>query len=121
MRQFRAGPRPAVSRLFRLIAVGAIALAAQVPSKWGLGNFVRPDDVNPIITPRAKFVFFRPMRKAQIHWEGLHTSRLGLAESDDGLYSRRRPSPVLYPPLTTRSNESGRAVAKIHAYSKAPT
>jgi predicted GH43/DUF377 family glycosyl hydrolase len=28
---------------------------------------------------------------------GSHTSRLGLAESDDGLHFTRRPSPVLYP------------------------
>jgi predicted GH43/DUF377 family glycosyl hydrolase len=28
---------------------------------------------------------------------GLHTSRLGLTESDDGLHFRRRPEPVLYP------------------------
>jgi predicted GH43/DUF377 family glycosyl hydrolase len=28
---------------------------------------------------------------------GLHTSRLGLAESDDGIHFRRRPAPVLYP------------------------
>ncbi len=28
---------------------------------------------------------------------GLHTSRLGLAESNDGIHFRRRPQPVLYP------------------------
>jgi predicted GH43/DUF377 family glycosyl hydrolase len=28
---------------------------------------------------------------------GLHTSRLGLAESDDGIHFTRRPEPVLYP------------------------
>ena len=28
---------------------------------------------------------------------GMHTSRLGLAESDDGVTFRRRPEPVLYP------------------------
>jgi predicted GH43/DUF377 family glycosyl hydrolase len=28
---------------------------------------------------------------------GMHTSRLGLAESDDGIHFRRRPQPVLYP------------------------
>jgi predicted GH43/DUF377 family glycosyl hydrolase len=28
---------------------------------------------------------------------GMHTSRLGLAESDDGVHFTRRPSPVLYP------------------------
>ena len=28
---------------------------------------------------------------------GMHTSRLGLAESDDGVHFRRRPTPVFYP------------------------
>ena len=28
---------------------------------------------------------------------GMHTSRLGLAESDDGIHFTRRPDPVLYP------------------------
>ena len=28
---------------------------------------------------------------------GLHTSRLGLAESGDGIHFTRRPEPVLYP------------------------
>jgi beta-1,2-mannosidase len=28
---------------------------------------------------------------------GMHTSRLGLAESDDGIHFNRRPTPVLYP------------------------
>ncbi len=28
---------------------------------------------------------------------GLHTSRLGLAESDDGIHFTRRPEPVFYP------------------------
>jgi predicted GH43/DUF377 family glycosyl hydrolase len=106
----------------------AIALGAEAPADWGLGHFVRPDGVNPAITPRAESAFFCPMRKTQIHWEalhafnpaavvrngkvyvlyraednsgemqiGMHTSRLGLAESDDGLHFTRRPSPVLYP------------------------
>src|ERR1017187_1785744 len=97
-----------------LLAASVLALAAPVPANWGLGHFVRPDGVNPAITPRADSVFFCPMRKTQIHWEalhtfnpaavvrngkvyvlyraeddtgemqiGMHTSRLGLAESDD--------------------------------------
>lgn len=111
-----------------LLAASAIALGAQVPANWGLGHFVRPDSVNPVIVPRVDSVFFCPMRKAEVHWEalhtfnpaavvrngkvyvlyraeddsgemqiGMHTSRLGLAESDDGLHFTRGPSPVLYP------------------------
>jgi len=101
--------------------------ASSVP-RWGLGTLVRPEGVNPIITPRTGSIFFCPMRKAPVHWEALHTfnpaavvregkvmllyraeddtgtmqigghtSRLGLAESDDGLHFTRRGSPVLYP------------------------
>ena len=114
-------------RILFLAAV-AIVLGAQTPARWGLGHFVRPADVNPIVAPRADSVFACPMRQAPVHWEGLHTfnpaavvrngkvfviyraeddtgamqigmhtSRLGLAESEDGLHFTRRPSPVLYP------------------------
>lgn len=116
------------SRLLTLLAAGTMGLAAQPPAQWGLGTFVRPDDVNPVLRPKADSVFFCPMRKAEVHWEalhtfnpaavvrngkiyvlyraeddsgqmqiGMHTSRLGLAESDDGLHFTRRPAPVLYP------------------------
>jgi predicted GH43/DUF377 family glycosyl hydrolase len=125
----RDGDRiPTLPRCAVILAACAIALGAQAPANWGLGRFVRPDNVNPAIAPRADSVFFCPMRKTQIHWEalhtfnpaavvrdgkvyvlyraedntgemqiGMHTSRLGLAESDDGLHFTRRPSPVLYP------------------------
>ena len=114
-------------KFFGMMAA-AIALCAEVPANWGLGHFVRPDGVNPVIGPRVDSVFACPMRKTQIHWEalhafnpaavvrngkvyviyraedntgemqiGMHTSRLGLAESDDGLHFTRRASPVLYP------------------------
>jgi len=125
LRPAKTGPLP---RCVVLLAAGALALVAQAPANWGLGPFVRPDGVNPAIVPRADSVFFCPMRKAQVHWEalhtfnpaavvrngkvyvlyraeddsgemqiGMHTSRLGLAESDDGLHFTRGPSPVLYP------------------------
>lgn len=45
---------------------------AQVPS-WGLGPFVRPAGVNPVITPNTNAVFRCPMRQEPIHWEALHT------------------------------------------------
>jgi beta-1,2-mannosidase len=115
-------------RLLRLLAAGAMGLLAQAPAQWGLGNFVRPGDGNPVLRPKADSVFFCPMRKSEVHWEalhtfnpaaivrdgkiyvlyraeddsgqmqiGMHTSRLGLAESEDGLHFTRRPAPVLYP------------------------
>lgn len=109
-----------------LLAWGA--LAAQALPPWALGPFVRPEGANPLIAPNRQSTFFCPMRKADVHWEalhtfnpaaiarngkvyvlyraeddsgemkiGMHTSRLGLAESDDGLHFRRRPAPVFYP------------------------
>lgn len=90
-------------------------------------GFVRPAGINPIITPAPASVFDCPMRHRVVHWEALHTfnpaavvragkvyllyraeddtgsgigghtSRLGLAESDDGLHFRREAVPVLYP------------------------
>ncbi len=111
-----------------LLALSALALPAQAPVEWGLGNFLRPARVNPVIAPKAESLFACPMRKAPVHWEalhtfnpaavvrngkvyviyraeddsgekkiGMHTSRLGLAESADGLHFTRRTSPVLFP------------------------
>ena len=82
---------------------------------WVLGGFVRPQNVNPIIAPRSETSFIEPMTNKQIHWEsndafnpgatikdskivilyraedksgvgiGKRTSRLGYAESADGI------------------------------------
>jgi predicted GH43/DUF377 family glycosyl hydrolase len=81
------------------------------------GPFVKPTDVNPVITPSPAvaweaFATFNPaavVRNGKIYLLyraedtsgrqqiGGHTSRLGLAESRDGLHFTRRPTPVLYP------------------------
>ena len=94
-------------------------------SAWMLGPFQREDAANPCLTPSAAAVFGCPVRGETVRWEekdvfnpaavvrdgkvnllyraedtvGRHagTSRIGLAESDDGLTFRRRPTPVLYP------------------------
>ncbi len=110
------------------LALAALVWAADAPARWGLGPFLRPESVNPIIRPNDASVFLCPMRGAPVHWEALHTfnpaavvrngkvyvlyraedntgkmeigghtSRLGLAESDDGVHFTRRPAPVLYP------------------------
>lgn len=95
---------------------------------WMLGPFVRPTEVNPIITPRATSVFDDPMSGTIVRWEematfnpaavvrddsvyvlyrsedklgemqiGGHTSRIGLAQSQDGLHFTRRKAPILFP------------------------
>jgi predicted GH43/DUF377 family glycosyl hydrolase len=94
-------------------------------STWMLGPFQREDDANPCLAPSPEALFDCPLRGEVVRWEekdvfnpaavvrngkvyllyraedtvGRHagTSRIGLAESDDGLVFRRRPTPVLYP------------------------
>lgn len=95
--------------------------------EWALGGFVRPDGVNPVITPNPNSKFDCPMQKAPVGWEesdtfnpaavvkdgkiyvlyraednsaqgiGMRTSRIGLAESTDGVTMKRRFTPVMYP------------------------
>ncbi|MBR6388814.1 MAG: hypothetical protein IKS15_01665 [Opitutales bacterium] len=94
---------------------------------WALGGFVRPEGVNPVIAPNKESVFDCPMQKRPIKWEesdtfnpaaavyknkicvlyraedntaqgiGSRTSRLGLAETEDGVRMKRYPSPVMFP------------------------
>lgn len=95
--------------------------------EWALGGFVRPAGVNPVIRPDSQVRFFCPMRGDSIGWResdtfnpaavvadgricvlyraedrsamgiGKRTSRIGLAESEDGIAMRFRPEPVLFP------------------------
>ena len=94
---------------------------------WAFGPFVRPEGVNPVISPNKESVFDDPMSKAPLKWEesdtfnpasavmngrlyvlyraednthqgvGSRTSRLGFAETVDGVHMKRDPRPVLYP------------------------
>src|SRR6266566_1664923 len=112
-------------------------LLLSLTQAWMLGPFVKPVDVNPIITPSPASHFRSPMTDSVVAWEeyatfnpaavvkdgkifvlyraedasgerqiGRHTSRLGLAESSDGLHFTRRPAPVLYPDTDAqRQNE----------------
>jgi predicted GH43/DUF377 family glycosyl hydrolase len=95
--------------------------------KWAFGGFVRPQNVNPIISPDLNAKFFDPMSNKMVAWEadytfnpaatvkngkivvlyrsedktgveiGTRTSRIGYAESNDGLTFKRNPKPVLFP------------------------
>ena len=94
---------------------------------WTLGGFERPNAVNPIIHPDSTSTFMDPMSDSLVRWEendtfnpgavvkdgkvyvlyraedkfgigiGFRTSRLGLAESNDGIHFKRRKEPVLFP------------------------
>lgn len=94
---------------------------------WTIGGFIRPPHANPIIIPDATSVFDCPMRGTKVGWEesdvfnpattvkngkiyvlyraednsakgiGTRTSRIGLAESADGITMTRRTRPVMFP------------------------
>ncbi|MFD1256901.1 glycoside hydrolase family 130 protein [Mucilaginibacter terrae] len=107
-------------------AIGQTTQFTDLP-KWALGGFVRPKSVNPIITPNPASVFTDPMTNKAIAWEandtfnpaavikegkvvvlyraedksgvriGSRTSRIGYAESIDGIHFKRKGKPVLFP------------------------
>lgn len=97
---------------------------------WAWTGFVRPEGVNPIISPTLESEFFCPMSGRPIRWEesdtfnpaatvmggrvvvlyraednthqgiGSRTSRIGYASSSDGLHFQRHGAPVLFPDAT---------------------
>jgi predicted GH43/DUF377 family glycosyl hydrolase len=91
-----------------------------------LGPFTKPPQVNPVISPNPAvaweayatfnpaavvkdgkvFLLYRAEDTTGQQQIGGHTSRLGLAESTDGLHFTRRATPVLYPDTDAqRQNE----------------
>ncbi|WP_341840770.1 glycoside hydrolase family 130 protein [Chitinophaga caseinilytica] len=103
---------------------------------WAMGGFVRPEGVNPVISPDSLVKFWCPMRGDSVAWEsndtfnpaaavkdgrivllyraedksgvgiGFRTSRLGHAESSDGITFDRMRTPVLFPgPDSQQVNE----------------
>jgi predicted GH43/DUF377 family glycosyl hydrolase len=94
---------------------------------WAFGGFVRPVNINPIISPDSNAVFLDPITNKISKWEGNYTfnpaatvkggkivvlyraedltgveigtrtSRIGYAESKDGLTFKTKPGPVLFP------------------------
>ncbi len=101
--------------------------AASAPRHWQIGPFVRPANGQPIIRPKPSAVFTDPNTHHHSHWEFAHTynpaaiawknklyvlfraegehgddisgytSRVGLAESSNGVDFIELPHPVLYP------------------------
>lgn len=94
-------------------------------STWTLRDFQKLDANNPVLQPDSRSKFRCPVRRDPVRWEekdvfnpaavvrdgrvwllyraedvvGRHagTSRIGLAESTNGLWFNRRAEPVLYP------------------------
>lgn len=90
-------------------------------------SFERVDEANPILTPNPESVFYCPVQHKEVLWEsehtfnpgavvrdgkvyllyraeddygsgvGYHTSRIGLAVSEDGFSFKRMEAPVLFP------------------------
>jgi len=95
----------------------AVASGAAAQQAWMLGPFSKPASVNPVITPNPAvaweayatfnpaavvkdnkvFLLYRAEDTSGVQQIGGHTSRLGLAESSDGLHFTRRAKPVLFP------------------------
>ncbi len=109
-----------------LLLILLVSAQDQLPS-WAFGPFIRPANVNPVLSPDERSVFLDPMSRQQVAWEandvfnpaatvkngkiyvlyrsedrsgkgiGERTSRLGIAESTDGIRMKRRSAPVFYP------------------------
>lgn len=112
--------------LISLAVLPLFGYSQNVLPDWALGGFVRPEKANPIITPNPSNQFDCPMQDKKIGWEesdvfnpaatvkdgkiyvlyraednsatgiGKRTSRIGLAESEDGIHMKRRKTPVMY-------------------------
>lgn len=107
-------------------ALVAHSAQGQTRPAWTFGPFVKPAS-GPVITPDSATTFRSPISDSVVRWQayatfnpaavvrdgrvrvlyraedlgsgtiGGQTSRLGLAESADGVHFTRRPTPVLYP------------------------
>lgn len=123
-----------ISLLFSFFACFNLSKAqsANTLPAWAFGGFIRPANVNPIVSPDSSGVFIDPMTGKENHWEsdntfnpaaaikngkvivlyraednsgngiGFHTSRIGYAESGDGLHFKRKSKPVLYPGIDSQ-------------------
>jgi beta-1,2-mannosidase len=99
---------------------------AQQTEKWQMTGFAKPA-FNPIMKADTSFTFFCPVKKEFVQWQkadvfnpaaivrnnkvyiffraedlpgtaiGMRTSRIGLAESKDGIHFVKRKNPVLFP------------------------
>ena len=113
--------------LISLAVLPLFGYSQNVLPDWALGAFFRPQTANQTITPNPSNQFECPMQDKKIGWEesdvfnpaatvkngkiyvlyraednsatgiGKRTSRIGLAESEDGIHMKRRKTPVMYP------------------------
>ena len=114
------------SLLFLLLLFQVVIVQAQTDQSWQMSGFVKPA-FNPIMQADSTVSFFDPVKKEMVQWQkadvfnpaaivrngkvyvlfraedipgtaiGMRTSRIGLAESEDGIHFIKRKDPVLYP------------------------
>ena len=120
--KFKTAP---VFLAFLALCCLAPALAATEPAlpAWAIGPFTRIQDGHPVISPNTNSVFDCPLSKVPVNWEkawvynpaavvkdgkiivlyraqqgpGNSCSRIGYAESEDGIHFKTDPTPVLFP------------------------
>ena len=120
--------------LILCLAVLLFTAPSYAQESWQLGPFERIDEIAPILSPEPSSTFFCPIQNKLVSWEkehlfnpaaivrqgkvfllyraeddfgtgiGRHTSRLGLAESSDGIHFQRYPIPVLFPDHDDQKN-----------------
>ena len=125
--------RPAVT-IAAALFLAASSLLAQSTHSWTLGPFVRPVDApiiepnpkavftdpitnkpvhwealhtfNPgaIVRGGKVYVLYRAEDDSGTMVIGMHTSRLGMASSDDGIHFTTEPTPVFYPDVDSQQD-----------------
>ncbi len=109
-----------------IIYLAFLAASCAAPGPINLASFTKPAE-NPILQADSSFVFDCPWKRQPVRWQradvfnpaavvrngkvmmlyrcednpaahlGGRTSRIGLAESTDGLHFTKHPTPVLFP------------------------
>lgn len=112
-----------IAAILSFVIINAVA---QPATSINVNSFYKPKE-NPIVTADSSYTFFDPIKKQTVKWQradvfnpaaivkdgkifllyrcednpaaalGGRTSRLGLAESEDGIHFNKFPEPVLYP------------------------
>jgi len=112
--------------VFTFLSCNSNKTTAYVPT-FPLGEFIRPEGVNPVLAPDTASSFLCPMNQTIVRWEesdafnpgavvkdgkiyvlyraednsavgiGTRVSRVALAETEDGCTMRKFDAPVVYP------------------------
>ena len=126
--------RKAGSTIASVFFLAASSLIAQSTHSWTLGPFVRPVDApiiepnpqavftdpitkkpvhwealhtfNPgaIVRGGKVYVLYRAEDDSGTMVIGMHTSRLGMASSEDGIHFTKEPTPVFYPDVDSQQD-----------------